>query len=566
VTAVRYDQASWTPDGDRAARLCKEALERADAGEREEAERLYREAIALDPEEPNLRVLLGLLLGDVPGRRRAAIREVRRAVDLDPESARALVKLGSLLLQDGRCPEAEPVLLRALDLEPRPGTCVFLGVCVSTLGRLDEGLAYHRQALDIDADYDEAMYNIACRVRFEDSAEAERHLRRAIEIDPVYALAWGELGHVLLVQGRDDEALDALERSVELRPSHWHQLRLAVALLRAGRVADADSHLREALRLRHPDTTREHIECLRSNLATDRGEPSSRLYRAYLLGRRFDFDEALAVLDGSPVSAPLETLRRALLADRALWRVLDEEYDGIEEAIELLERAVEHESAHPEAWEELGWARYGLATRLDETRAPELESVLARAKEALERAISLAPDRPYAHLYLGLTHKRSGRPRQAEVSMRRAVELGPNGVHAAVLGDHLADLGRFDDAEAVLAHAVEDYPESAMAWCNYGRTLMRDGNPREEENLPRAAQAFERVVELRPDGADDHYRLARALSLFDVTMLPRAKTHLERCLALRADHEDAAELLADIDAFLRRWPTDGADRTGDSTP
>jgi tetratricopeptide (TPR) repeat protein len=542
----------WDPDHDRASRLCDEANELKDAGERIHAERLLREAVSLDPSSSRPHVLLGALLGDTPAGLRAGIRELRRALELSPDDPRALTRLGSLLMQNGRYAEAEPMLERSLALRPTPWTCVYLGVCVAALRRQEAALAYYRQALDLDPDYEEAEYNLGCLLRFSDPSAAERHFRRAVEIDPVYTLAWGELGHVLLVQGRTREAAEALDRAVTLGPEHvWHQLRLAVTLARSGSLSEADQHMRAALQLRHSVTSQEHLECLKSELAAERAEPWSRLYRAFLLGRRFDHDRALALLEGAPEHSLFQSLRAALRADQALWAVLDAQpSDDPAGAIARLELAVGQEPTHPEAWEELGKRRYGLAVDVEAGRRRSeipLAELLFQAKQALETSLSLAPDRPFAHLYLGLTHKKNGLPDLAEAELRRAAALGDEGVHGAVLGDHLADLDRFEEAEAVLERTLEDYPECAMAWCDYGRTLIRDRHPAGDRNLLGASRAFERAVELEPDRADYHYRLGNALSCLDAGDLDRARAHLKRCIELRPDHEKAIAALADIE-------------------
>lgn len=552
---VSFEPTSWSPDRDRASDLCDEAQGLEDAGSADDAERLYREAIALDPEFVRPRVLLGSLLGETPGTRRAGIREINRALELDPDHPRALARLGSLLMSDGRCAEAEPVLKRALALDPSTWTCVFLGVCVESLGRCDEAVAFYREALTLDPENDEALYDLAYRLRFADPAAAEAYLRRAIEIDPLYALAWGELGHVLLLQGRTEQAVDALERSVALEPTHhWHQLRMAVSLLRMGRCSEAGQHLSKALQLRHALTTREHLECLGSDLASEGPQAWSRLYRGYLLGRRLEFDAALKLVEGASVDSPLQALNRALLADQALWKVLDGECEDLGERVDLLRFALDQDPDHPEVWEQLGKARYGWATDIQAGRAratEPLEVVLTQSREALERAISLAPDRPFAHLYLGLAYKLSGRQRPAELELRRALALGTGGIHAAVFGDHLADLDRFEEAESVFQQALEDYPDWAMAWRDYGRTLIRDRHPRGDENLPRAADAFERALLLQPENAENHYRLADVLSCIHEDFLPRAKALLERCLELRPSHPRARGTLAEVERLLR---------------
>jgi len=49
-------------------------------------------------------------------------------------------------------------------------------------------------------------------------AEAERELRRAIEINPMNATAHGNMGGVFLRQGQPEEAIPWLEKALELNP------------------------------------------------------------------------------------------------------------------------------------------------------------------------------------------------------------------------------------------------------------------------------------------------------------------------------------------------------------
>ena len=96
-------------------------------------------------------------------------------------------------------------------------------------------------------------YLIGLSYRFlQDSARAERHLQRSIEMDPDYVSPWSDLGEIYLVQGRLDEARSAFERVSELVPegpgAAIGPRRLAeVAAHRQDPVAFED-HIREALR------------------------------------------------------------------------------------------------------------------------------------------------------------------------------------------------------------------------------------------------------------------------------------------------------------------------------
>jgi tetratricopeptide (TPR) repeat protein len=47
---------------------------------------------------------------------------------------------------------------------------------------------------------------------------AERHYRKAVELEPGYFNAWFNLGRVLMTSGRKGEAREALERAAAIRP------------------------------------------------------------------------------------------------------------------------------------------------------------------------------------------------------------------------------------------------------------------------------------------------------------------------------------------------------------
>ncbi len=81
-----------------------------------------------------------------------------------------------------------------------------------------------------------------------DYAGAERLYREAIEIDPLYAAAYGNLGAVLLQEKRPEAALSAFARAQELSPDHpGIHGNMAAALRAEGKVHEA---AREARRER----------------------------------------------------------------------------------------------------------------------------------------------------------------------------------------------------------------------------------------------------------------------------------------------------------------------------
>jgi Flp pilus assembly protein TadD len=77
--------------------------------------------------------------------------------------------------------------------------------------------------------------------------EAIDVLQRAVEIDPAHAGAWRTLGDQLSAAGRTADAEDAYERHLSLSTRH-PELRNAAAFLRKGNLANAERLTREVLR------------------------------------------------------------------------------------------------------------------------------------------------------------------------------------------------------------------------------------------------------------------------------------------------------------------------------
>jgi tetratricopeptide (TPR) repeat protein len=81
-----------------------------------------------------------------------------------------------------------------------------------------------------------------------ESERAQRHYRRAVELEPDHAAAWYDLGELLLVEGELDRAEEAFERAAALRTDHWAgPFRLAEVAARRGQAERFEEQLRRAL-------------------------------------------------------------------------------------------------------------------------------------------------------------------------------------------------------------------------------------------------------------------------------------------------------------------------------
>lgn len=81
-----------------------------------------------------------------------------------------------------------------------------------------------------------------------DHVGAAAALQAAVQIDPLFAAAYNQLGAEYGWMGRFEEAKPAFERAVELDPNSWSaQYNLALVLFQLGDPAGAEQHARRSL-------------------------------------------------------------------------------------------------------------------------------------------------------------------------------------------------------------------------------------------------------------------------------------------------------------------------------
>jgi tetratricopeptide (TPR) repeat protein/2-polyprenyl-3-methyl-5-hydroxy-6-metoxy-1,4-benzoquinol methylase len=254
------------------------------AGHRADAERLYRDVLAVEPRNAAALHLLGALLHQT-GRSEEGISSMRQAIAIEPRNPDYHYNLGTVLNAAGRSADAIEPLSKALALNPRHAEAHF-----------ELGNAYAR-CDQLDA--------------------AEKSLRRSIELKPDNPNAVNNLGLVFERMNRLDEAIALWERMVHLRPSPIVYRNIGIARKRQGRLEDAEAALRRALELQpdYPDASHQlgHVLLLQgrsdeafthASKALDAGEtPERRILFALSL---------LAVSNFKPDNVLRERLRRAL--------------------------------------------------------------------------------------------------------------------------------------------------------------------------------------------------------------------------------------------------------------
>lgn len=224
------------------------AVEHHQKGEFAQAEPLYRQVLAHDPNHVDAMCLLALL-SNQRGDPRAAIELLRRAEAVAPDNPRvraataeAYSNLGDLLRRAGNPSEAIGAYRAALALRPEMAeTANNLGLALVMSGRLTEALEAYRHAVAQRPGLAEAHNNLAVILqalrRFE---EALRAAQEAIRHRAEYPEAYDAAGRALMSLGRVDEAAAAFETAVRLRPPFaeaWNDLGNARAALGAYQAA-----------------------------------------------------------------------------------------------------------------------------------------------------------------------------------------------------------------------------------------------------------------------------------------------------------------------------------------
>lgn len=155
------------------------------SGQNDEAERLYREIVADEPDNAKALQYLGVLLASTK-REDEGYPLLERAVDLDPEDAEALANLANLYRVRGRFGDGADLCLRAIAIDPDLASAyINLANCARMARRLDEALWASE---------------------------------RAVALAPGLHVAHDNRGHALLWSGHVEPAIAALREGCRVAP------------------------------------------------------------------------------------------------------------------------------------------------------------------------------------------------------------------------------------------------------------------------------------------------------------------------------------------------------------
>jgi TolB-like protein/Flp pilus assembly protein TadD len=175
--------------------------------------------------------------------------------------------------------------------------------------------------------------------------------------------------------------------------------------------------------------------------------------------------------------------------------------DSVRKSISFLQEAVRLDPNYALAYAKLSqaWRQYAASFAVDDASQGYDE-----ARQAADKAVSLAPDLPEVRMTVGLLAMNPGLDfAGGEKEFRHVLQSFPNNA-AAKNGLCLSLLaqGRFTEAEEACRQALLLDPLLTNLWFNFGRITVGTGRYKEAE------QAFRKGLELQPNASRFHTYLA----------------------------------------------------------
>lgn len=223
-----------------------------------EAEKSYRAAIALEPDNPDSYIAMSFVLTqpligkELSARFIEAEKAARKAIELDPENPFAYDQLGVALEFNGKIgDETKKAYLKAIQIEPEFALAyAHLGRLLRRNGKTDESTEAYSKAILYSKDVPTMILVADVLQSQQRYGDSEQLLRNALREDPKNPTALFLLGRALTTRGEFGEAEKILRKSVEISPNSFVSYILLGSLYsRRGDFSDAEKTLNNALKV-----------------------------------------------------------------------------------------------------------------------------------------------------------------------------------------------------------------------------------------------------------------------------------------------------------------------------
>jgi len=239
--------------------LWQKGLKLLEQGNFPEAEKAIRQAISVDPHQPEYHYHLGMSLHP-QGLFAEAAEAFKAAIALKPDWGQALNGLGAMYTQIGLYPEAEDAYRKLIALNPTEGYSYYnLGIILEKRGLIEEAKEPYRQAITLKPNIAMAYNNLGS-ILFKEGAteEAFSLFKQAIALEPNCVEAYRNLGSYFLNKRMFLQAEQTYRHCISLRPNDPDiHFELAIVFNNQLLMKPAEIAYRRALALK-PDHAKVH--------------------------------------------------------------------------------------------------------------------------------------------------------------------------------------------------------------------------------------------------------------------------------------------------------------------
>ena len=188
----------------------------AAGGKTDLAVELFRQSLAIDPNDDAVHVDLGAALGE-QGKVQEAIGHFRQAVALNPKNAAAFQDLGFALCKQGNIEEGLEEYRNAVRIDPQnPQARNSLAVAMCENGRVEEGIKEFREVIRQSPQDPDAYCNLGLTLAKQGKTDqAVEQFRMAIRVQPQCLPAYNCLVAILQKAGRNEEAAAVYKQALQ---------------------------------------------------------------------------------------------------------------------------------------------------------------------------------------------------------------------------------------------------------------------------------------------------------------------------------------------------------------
>ncbi len=449
-----------------------EASQRMQAGDYAQVRPLLEALIVEAPRLPEAHNLLGVCLREQKDLQGSAA-QFKIAVQLEPHYENAWLNLGSTLLSLRDEAGAIAALNQLLEIDPQS---------------IDGHLSISKVLL----------------MRGNETA-AVPHLEKLIELDPHNTFALANAGLIESRKGHLDAAASyfsrALAQDAQSKPL---QLALIEVDLKRGQTTEAttltdrlihDAQLSQpqkqtlALLLLNNGLTEKGVELVRGDRELSEVFSKAAIVRAKQQYLASKFKDTVKTLNA------VGSLRTQDAEYHNLLGLACAETGDVSKASDELQQAIKMEPGNPDRYLQLGLVYLKHHT-------PALAEIV------FEHGLTRMPESAWLWLGLGLSQHLSDNTPRARESVEKALTLDPGLVEGyVVLGDILESDGRFSEASKIFQQAIQKKPDLYIGYYYCGKVALEAG----DGQLQQALAFFTKAEALNPDFAEAHFERGRVL-------------------------------------------------------